>query len=150
PTSLDWNPNARAELWVALAQPPSGLDCIETDPDPVACNQLEGSMAIIDRATLDAPSAAVKQDANAWHFMRNPRQVAWGSRGLLATCGEARTANYEDEEIPYNGPVLWDSDPTLFGAPYDPDRNGTHVDMLHETPYCMGIAHEQGNVYWVT
>ena len=87
-------------------------------------------------------------DANAWHFMRNPRQLAWGRGGLFATCGEARTANYEDDATPYNGPVLWDSNPELFGAPYDPNRNGTHVDMLHETPYCMGIAHERGNVYW--
>ena len=44
--------------------------------------------------------------------------------------------------------MLWDSDPELFGAPYDRNRNGTHVDMLHETPYCMGIAHERDNVYW--
>jgi sugar lactone lactonase YvrE len=149
PTALSWNPNQRAELWVTLTQQPTGVACIEAAPDRVACSALEGKMAIIERATLDAPRAEVKVDANAWHFMRNPRQLAWGSGGSLATCGEARTANYEDEEIPYNGPVLWDSDPTLFGAPFDPDRNGSHIDMLHETPYCMGITHERANVYWV-
>jgi hypothetical protein len=148
PNALEWNPNARAELWVTLTQPASGVLCLEAAPDPVACNALEGRMAILRRATTDAPSVDVEIDANAWHFMRNPRQLAWGSAGALATCGEARTANYEDEEIPYNGPVLWDSDPTLFGAPFDPDRNGSHIDMLHETPYCMGITHESANVYW--
>jgi hypothetical protein len=148
PTALAWNPNARSELWVTLAQTPSSVPCIETAFDRDACARLEGSMAIVRQATSDTPLAEVKTDANAWHFMRTPRQLAWGVRGLLATCGEARTANYEDEEVPYNGPVLWDSDPELFGAPYDSSRNGTHVDMLHETPYCMGIAHERDNVYW--
>jgi hypothetical protein len=148
PTSLAWNPNARAELWVTLAQPAPENPCTEVDPDPVACNQLEGRMLVLSRATLDAPVAEVKIDANAWHFMRTPRQLAWGERGLLSTCGEARTANFEDDPTPYNGPVLWDSAPELFGAPYDPMRNGTHVDMLHGTPYCMGITHERANVYW--
>ena len=147
PTSLEWNPNA-TELWVTLAQPPSGAPCESTAPASAACDRLWGRMAIVRRATLDAPLTVVKMDANAWHFMRNPRQLAWGTRGLLATCGEARTANYEDDATPYNGPVLWDSDPELFGAPYDENRNGTHVDMLHQTPYCMGIAHERANIYW--
>lgn len=147
PTALEWNPNASDELWVTLTRPNVG-PCTEVDPDDVACDRLWGRMAIVRRAARGVPGTEVKMDANAWHFMRNPRQLAWGSRGLLATCGEARTANYEDDATPYNGPVLWDSDPELFGAPYDPNRNGTHVDMLHETPYCMGIAHERGNVYW--
>lgn len=32
------------------------------------------------------------------------------------------------------------------------DRNprlGSHIDMLHQSPNCMGIAHESGNAYWV-
>lgn len=32
------------------------------------------------------------------------------------------------------------------------DRNprlGSHIDMLHQSPNCMGIAHEAGNAYWV-
>jgi len=26
---------------------------------------------------------------------------------------------------------------------------GSHIDMLHQSPLCMGIEHEQGNAYWV-
>ena len=26
---------------------------------------------------------------------------------------------------------------------------GSHYDMLHESPLCMGIAWEKDNVYWV-
>jgi hypothetical protein len=42
--------------------------------------------------------------------------------------------------------VLWD--PALFGEPAGPGQNGLHLDMLHDTPFCMGIAHEVDNVYW--
>jgi len=28
-------------------------------------------------------------------------------------------------------------------------QNGTHIDMLHESPFCMGIAYERDNAYWV-
>jgi|GEM_PF-3594773 len=27
-------------------------------------------------------------------------------------------------------------------------RLGSHIDMLHQSPNCMGIAHETGNAYW--
>jgi glucose/arabinose dehydrogenase len=27
-------------------------------------------------------------------------------------------------------------------------QNGTHLDMLHETPYCMGIAFESDTAFW--
>jgi hypothetical protein len=58
------------------------------------------------------------------------------------------TDNYEDVPVPYAGPVLWSSNPDVFGVEPQAGQNGTHLDMLHETPYCMGIAHESGNAYW--
>ena len=27
---------------------------------------------------------------------------------------------------------------------------GSHIDMLHQSPECMGIEHHEGNAYWVT
>ena len=50
--------------------------------------------------------------------------------------------------MPYAGPVLWSSNPEIFGVEPKAGQNGTHLDMLHETPYCMGIAHEAANIYW--
>lgn len=38
------------------------------------------------------------------------------------------------------------------GLEPDQPRNpelGSHIDMLHQSPLCMGIAHEHGNAYWV-
>src|SRR5262249_41028970 len=47
----------------------------------------------------------------------------------------------------FMGPVLWSSDLTIF-AKKDPHGLGSHLDMLHDSPNCMGIAHQEANVYW--
>jgi len=146
-TSLAFNPTVDGELWVALRQFPSGLPC--TRDDDSGCSALPGAMAVISDAPGDAARAVIKQDGNAWHFMRRPTAMAWGDGELFASCGEAYTDNYEDDGIAYAGPVLWSSSPDIFGVEPLPDQNGTHLDMLHETPFCMGIAHESANVYWV-
>lgn len=146
-TDLAFNGVVDGELWIALRQFPSGLPC--TMSDDRGCSALPGVMAVVSGATGDAPRAVLKEDGNSWHFMRRPSSVAWGDGELFASCGESLTANYEDVDIPYTGPVLWSSDPEIFGVEPEPDQNGTHLDMLHESPYCMGIAHEAGNAYWL-
>jgi hypothetical protein len=145
-TALAFNPTVTGELWLALRQFPSGLPCTMTDDR--GCAALPGVMAVISGATGSAAKGVIKQDGNAWHFMRRPAAMAWGEQALFASCGESLTDNYEDVDIPYAGPALWSSDPSVFGVKPLPGQNGTHLDMLHETPYCMGIAHEQGNAFW--
>lgn len=94
------------------------------------------------------------KDPNALHFMRRPTSIAFGPNGTFATCHEARTGNPEDAPTDYIGPTLWTSDPAIFGKTQPPPAdgsfvpNGSHLDMLHQTPFCMGIAHETENVYW--
>jgi len=151
PTALAWNPTEQDELWITLREPPSDQECVTGMK--TGCPWLEGRVAIVQGAA-SALSAAhqveTKKDANAWHFMRRPSSLAFGSDDTFASCGEARTGNYEDESVPFNGPVLWSADPSIFGAvpPADSPTGSTHIDMLHESPYCMGIAHERDNVYW--
>jgi hypothetical protein len=145
-TSLAFNPTITGELWVALRQFPSGKTCTLDIDD--GCDALRGVMAVVTDATGADPQGVLKEDGNSWHFMRRPTALAWGDDELFATCGEARTDNFEDEATPYAGPVLWSSDPEIFGVDPEPTQNGTHLDMLHETPYCMGIAHESANAFW--
>jgi sugar lactone lactonase YvrE len=45
------------------------------------------------------------------------------------------------------GPTLWSSDLTVF-AEQNPNMLGSHLDMLHMSPLCMGISHQVNNVYW--
>jgi DNA-binding beta-propeller fold protein YncE len=54
----------------------------------------------------------------------------------------------------FMGPTLWPSDLDVFGfsnpqAVRDLGFDlGSHLDMLHESPLCMGVAFERENVYW--
>jgi len=146
-TALAFDPLRAEELWVTLRRVPSNQACLETAR--AGCAALEGEVALVQGATSAAPRMTIKKDGNAWHFMRRPTSIAFGDNGNLSTCGEARTDNYEDEAIDYSGPVLWSSDPAVFGVVPQADQNGTHIDMLHESPFCMGIAFEHDNVYWV-
>ncbi len=146
-TALAFDPTRAGELWVTLRQPATTLPC--TEEDGRGCAALIGRVALVRDATGAAPTMSVEEDGNAWHFMRRPTSIAFGDDGTLATCGEARTDNYEDEAIDYSGPVLWSSDPQIFGATPQKGQNGTHLDMLHNSPFCMGIAHERDHVYWV-
>jgi hypothetical protein len=145
-TALAFNASIPDELWVLLRQFPSGKPC--TTDDDSGCAALPGVVAVVSDATGSAPTATIKEDGNSWHFMRRPTALAWGEGPLFASCGEAWTDNTEEVPVPYAGPVLWSSDPSIFGAKPTAGQNGTHLDMLHETPYCMGIAHESGNAYW--
>jgi len=145
-TALAFNAAVEGELWVTLRQHPSDEPC--TTADDSGCSALPGVVAVISNATSHDPAGVIKEDGNAWHFMRRPTAIAWGDGELFASCGEALTDNYEDEDTPYAGPVLWSSDPKIFGVKPGPGQNGTHLDMLHETPYCMGLAHERDNAFW--
>jgi hypothetical protein len=146
-TALAFDPLREAELWVTLRQFPSSLPCLMIATG--GCAALEGEVALVKQATSGSPQLTIKKDGNAWHFMRRPTSIAFGDNGHLATCGEARTDNYEDEAVDYSGPVLWSSDPAIFGATPEPGQNGTHIDMLHESPFCMGVAFDHDNAYWV-
>jgi hypothetical protein len=145
-TDLDFDPQRPGELWATLREP--GEEQVCTESAHAGCRSLEGHVVIIKNPESATPVAQVKTDPNAWHFMRRPTAIAFGTNGFFATCGEARTANHTDEDVAYNGPALWASDPAIFGI-QPAGKNGSHMDMLHLTPYGMGIAHERDNVYWV-
>jgi hypothetical protein len=146
PTDLAFHPS-RDELWVVLRE--SGYTetaCTETDH--TGCDPLWGSTAIIRAAGGEQPEAEWKQDQNAWHFMRRPTSIAMGASDTFATCHEARTGNHTDSDDPFIGPTLWSSDPAIYAVEPSAGGNGSHLDMLHSTPFCMGIAHERDNAYW--
>lgn len=146
PTDLEFNPYKAGELWVT--------------------NQGDNSMTIIATATT-APTAERRRDASNAHFMPQPAGIAFGAepttiedaaglpvKGTFATCGESRNGGDD-----FMGPVLWTPDLRIFAiakAMREPPFNsaragslGSHIDMLHMSPLCTGIAWEgAGNVYW--
>ena len=136
PADLAFDPRVSGDLWIV--------------------NRDDDSAVIVHKATqTTGRRSEYRKDAYAMHFMANPMSIAFGAepttfgaRGTFATCGESR--NTYNDMAPHNdfmGPVLWTSDLSIF-ARKDPYGLGSHIDMLHETPLCMGIAHETANVYW--
>lgn len=101
------------------------------------------------------------KDYYAVHFMAEVSAVAFGPTDprwepyeeSFATCQESR--NTYDGAYPPNdfmGPALWSGDYELYAAPEYQFGLGSHLDMLHEAPLCMGIANDPdtdgGRAYW--
>lgn len=87
-----------------------------------------------------------KHDGNAWHFMSLPTAIAMADNGNFATSPGVYDANH-DGGTPFTGPALWSSDMSIYAQPSG--GNGSHLDMLHESPYSQGIASETLNRFWV-
>jgi hypothetical protein len=131
-------------------------------------NRSDDSATIITGAGTDEQSSRHVVDPYALHFMEEVSSIAFGAALYsgsdlpnFATCHESNNT-YNNQAIGNNfmGPSLWSSDPDVFGLS-NPDAVafmtdlwgmytdlGSHLDMLHETPMCMGIAWEQDNAYW--
>lgn len=138
PRDLAFNPMRPDELWVV--------------------NYRDDSVTIIHDASKDSRTTEYRKDGYALHFMAEVTAIAFGQNdttarvgkpGTFGTCGESRN-HYDNMAAPndFMGPALWSSDPTIF-AKLDPMGLGSHLDMLHYAPNCMGIAHETANKYWV-
>lgn len=147
-TAIAFNPAAPEQLWVTQRRPATEAPCTNLLQTAEGCGALEGVNTIIFNPGEANQRADVLVDGNAWHFMRRPSSMAFGAENTFATCHEERTGNFLDDVANFIGPTLWSSDLSVFAQDPGPGLNGSHLDMLHQTPYCMGIAHEQGNVYW--
>lgn len=136
PTDLAWNPLAADELWVT--------------------NRGDNSFVVFDGATTSSMTVERLREPAMQHFLDKPmalafgaKETTFGSEGTFATCGESRNEHGSSPTKPndFMGPVLWTSDRSITGKK-DPQGLGSHIDMLHSSPLCVGIAHESANVYW--
>lgn len=130
PRDLDFHPN-NGQLWI-----------VNTGTENSG-----GSSVRIDNPNQTNQTTLWQRDGNAWHFMSLPSGIAFGTNGNFATSSSCDDANHNGG-APFAGPALWSSDPLIYAQPSG--GNGSHLDMLHASPNCMGIAWETGNVYWVT
>ncbi len=93
----------------------------------------------------DAPTWKRYVDPAAMHFMHKPPALAMGGGQRWATCGD----NDNSQNDPsgdgsanlFMGPAMFETDLAVF-AKRTPEGRGSHTDMLHNTPFCRGIAHE--------
>lgn len=132
PRDLDFHPVlSRNELWVVLKS-------TETSG---------GKTVKISNAGESGQTSLLQQDGNAWHFMSLPTGIAFSKNENFATSPGVYDSNH-DGGAPFTGPALWSSDPDVYAQ--ESGGNGSHLDMLHESPYSMGIAAEVDNKFWVT
>ena len=129
PRDLDFHPNG--DLWV-----------INTGTENSG-----GSTVRVGSPGTAGQTSLKKQDGNAWHFMSLPSAIAFNNNGDFATSTSVLSANHNGST--FTGPSLWSSDPLIYAVDHGPGTNGSHLDMLHESPYSMGIASEKDNVFWV-
>ncbi len=152
PRDLAFNTGVDNELWVV--------------------NRADDSTVTYRGVGTDDQDATHIRDPAANHFMEEVSSIAFGAAVYtgstylnFGSCQESRNT-YDDWYDPndFMGPSLWSSDPDIYGETF-PDavahvaevfdipeayaNLGSHLDMLHQSPLCMGIAWETENVYWV-
>ena len=100
--------------------------------------------------TTDAPSFKRILDPAAGHFMLKPPAIAMGTDAFFGTCGDNlnERGGGDGSARFFMGPALFSTDPAILGVE-TPGGLGSHMDMLHNSPMCRGIAHASANIYWV-
>jgi len=129
PRDLDFHPNG--DLWITNT----------------GTENSGGSTIKITNPGIIGQSDVWKKDGNAYHFMSLPSGIAFSDNGNFATSTSVLDANHSSGS--FTGPTLWSSDPLIYAVDHGPGTNGSHLDMLHESPYSMGIASEKDNIFWV-
>ena len=125
PSALAFNPNQPGELWVV--------------------NRKDDSVTILPKIG----AKPVRYADQALHFLEFVDAIAFSDNGTFATCGDSSNEYHGNgEPNGFMGPVLWPADLSDFES-LGPDAAKVHLDMMHDTPNCMGIAAATGNTYFV-
>ena len=131
PRDLEFNPEGENELWVVN-------------------RAFDGTVTYYNAGT-ESMSAFRVQDIYGNHFMEEVSAIAFGVDGFFGTAQESiNTYNGQGAGNNFMGPALWDSDTSIYSKSTGEGWGdlGAHMDMLHESPNGMGIAHASGNAYW--
>ena len=136
PRDLEFNPYDPEELWVV--------------------NRDDDSMSIFFDAGFEDQDSEWRKDIYANHFMEEVSSISFGAEGTYSagdigfgTCQDSRNT-YDGAGSPndFMGPTLWPGGLEHFAAvnqSFGGSLLGSHLDMLHESPMCMGIVHEEDN-----
>jgi len=131
PQDLDFNPTRANELWVIN----KGVEATG------------GTTVMFSNAGTPQQISDFRKDGNARHFMSLPSAISFNISGNWATSANVQDANHQGGT--FTGPTLWSGNLNIYAKYAGPGTNGSHLDMLHGSPYCMGIESEKDNIYWV-
>ncbi|MBL0322061.1 MAG: T9SS type A sorting domain-containing protein [Ignavibacteria bacterium] len=108
------------------------------------------AMTIIHNAGTNQQAVRQKKDSRANHFMWRTMGIAMGTNGAFGTAQNGEPGS-GDANYMFMGPTLWSSDTAVFASRYQDDNTklASHLDMLHQSPWGLGIAHDSANIFWV-
>ncbi|MFO0737707.1 MAG: hypothetical protein U0270_17575 [Labilithrix sp.] len=120
PIDLEFNPRSPRDLWIS--------------------NYRTGHMSIVKNIGTSQSQVIERRDPAYSHFMNKPPAFSfsgvsdeWGQ--TWATCGDGDNGgNY------FMGPTLYSAELNIFGGNNTQTNLGSHLDMLHSTPFCRGIT----------
>lgn len=127
PTDLAFNPQRPGELWVI--------------------GYGDNSTHVGSGVDGESPAWKRSVDPDAKHFMHKPPAMAMTDAGVFGICGDNDNSQNGTDNL-FMGPALFSMDPAIF-AKKTAGGLGSHVDMLHSSPLCRGIAHVSANRFWV-
>lgn len=123
PTGLAFNPKRPDELWITDAG--------------------DDSFSVFNTATATAVSLPDDSD----HFLDNPVSLSFTDHDTIATCQDSRDdRNGSQRADDHMGPSVF---PASAGDMEATGLSANHLDMVHHTPYCMGVVTTTGTEAWV-
>jgi len=134
PRDLDFKPYTN-ELWVVNYGTTQG-----------------GSAVIFYNAGENNQTSQYRKDSHTSHFMMYPSALAFSQNGEWASTSEIR--NTASANSTFMGPSLWSGDTNITAKVFQNNwvngyPLGSHLDMLHQSPFAMGIASDTLKIYWV-
>jgi len=134
PRDLDFKPHT-SELWVCNYGNANG-----------------GTMIIFYNAGLPNQTSEYRYDDHSDHFFYYPSAIAFSDIGQWGAVSEIQNTNSSSPT--FMGPSLWLGDTNIYARIFQNNWAsgyplGSHIDMLHQSPFAMGIAHDTALAYWV-
>ena len=139
PRDLDFHtlPGRTNELWVINENSAS------FDPN------FGGSTVTYYNAGSNEQWADYRKDSYSGHFMHTASAISFSDNGGFANTLDVQDANGNPNGY-FSGCTLWDSDTTIYARiNQNGPLLGSHWDMVHQSPFSIGIAAETENIYWL-
>lgn len=90
-----------------------------------------------------------RKDAFSAHFMNKASAMAFNPNGGFANTLDVQDANNNPNGY-FSGCTLWDPDTSIYArVNQSGPQLGSHWDMLHQSPFSVGIAGQADNIYWL-
>jgi len=125
-------------------------ELIDSNSDEIYANRSlpGGSSVIYFDAGMNEQTSEYRKDVASSHFMNTASAMAFDDEGFFANSIECKDGNNQSNGF-FAGPTLWDADLSIY-AEVNQNSSGSHIDMLHQSPYGVGIEYSgSGNIYWL-